>query len=75
MTSCESYGRQVHQLRRRLRNEDKCIANINPQGTKTKFVSWINSIIPHEFEELWIESFMGTGDWCLQSRAKLCAFV
>ncbi|MDH5730026.1 MAG: Dam family site-specific DNA-(adenine-N6)-methyltransferase [Gammaproteobacteria bacterium] len=34
---------------------------IKSQGIKTKLVPWINSIIPHDFEGLWIEPFMGTG--------------
>lgn len=34
---------------------------IKSQGIKTKLVPWINSIIPHEFEGIWIEPFMGTG--------------
>lgn len=34
---------------------------IKSQGIKTKLVPWINSIIPYEFEGLWIEPFMGTG--------------
>ena len=34
---------------------------IKSQGIKTKLVPWINSIIPHGFEGLWIEPFMGTG--------------
>ena len=34
---------------------------IKSQGIKTKLVPWINTIVPHEFEGLWIEPFMGTG--------------
>lgn len=34
---------------------------IKSQGIKTKLVPWINSIVPHEFEGVWIEPFMGTG--------------
>ncbi len=34
---------------------------IKSQGIKTKLVPWINSIIPHDFEGVWIEPFMGTG--------------
>jgi len=34
---------------------------IKSQGIKTKLVFWINSIVPGEFEGLWIEPFMGTG--------------
>lgn len=34
---------------------------IKSQGIKTKLVFWINTIVPGEFEGLWIEPFMGTG--------------
>lgn len=34
---------------------------IKSQGIKTKLVPWINSIIPNDFDGLWIEPFMGTG--------------
>ncbi len=34
---------------------------IKSQGIKTKLVPWIKSIIPHDFNGLWIEPFMGTG--------------
>jgi DNA adenine methylase len=34
---------------------------IKSQGIKTKLVSWINSIVPDEFEGKWMEPFMGTG--------------
>ena len=34
---------------------------IKSQGIKTKLVPWINSIIPNDFEGVWIEPFMGTG--------------
>ncbi len=31
------------------------------QGIKTKLVPWVKSIVPHDFDGLWIEPFMGTG--------------
>jgi DNA adenine methylase len=34
---------------------------IKSQGIKTKLVPWVKSIVPREFEGLWIEPFMGTG--------------
>ncbi len=34
---------------------------IKSQGIKTKLVPWIASIVPTNFEGLWIEPFMGTG--------------
>lgn len=34
---------------------------IKSQGIKTKLVPWINSIVPDNFEGVWIEPFMGTG--------------
>ena len=34
---------------------------IKSQGIKTKLVPWIKSIVPVNFEGLWIEPFMGTG--------------
>lgn len=34
---------------------------IKSQGIKTKLVPWISSIVPSEFEGVWIEPFMGTG--------------
>ena len=34
---------------------------IKSQGIKSKLVPWINSIIPHDFDGVWIEPFMGTG--------------
>lgn len=37
------------------------IPPIKSQGIKTKLVPWIKSIIPHDFEGLWVEPFMGTG--------------
>lgn len=33
---------------------------IKSQGIKTKLVSWIKSIIPEDFQNTWIEPFMGT---------------
>ena len=37
------------------------IPPIKSQGIKTKLVPWIKSIIPDDFNGLWIEPFMGTG--------------
>lgn len=40
------------------------ITNVPPiksQGIKTKLVPWILSIIPDDFDGVWIEPFMGTG--------------
>lgn len=34
---------------------------IKSQGIKTKLVPWIKSIIPHDFDGIWVEPFMGTG--------------
>lgn len=34
---------------------------IKSQGIKTKLVSWIKSIIPDDYNDVWIEPFMGTG--------------
>jgi DNA adenine methylase len=34
---------------------------IKSQGIKTKLVPWIQSIIPSDFNGVWIEPFMGTG--------------
>ncbi len=34
---------------------------IKSQGIKTKLVPWIKNIIPHEFDGIWVEPFMGTG--------------
>ena len=34
---------------------------IKSQGIKTKLVPWIKSIIPNDFNGMWIEPFMGTG--------------
>jgi len=37
------------------------IPPIKSQGIKTKLVPWIRSIIPNDFDGVWIEPFMGTG--------------
>lgn len=37
------------------------IPPIKSQGIKTKLVPWIKSIVPADFDGLWIEPFMGTG--------------
>lgn len=34
---------------------------IKSQGIKTKLVPWVNSIVPRDFDGVWIEPFMGTG--------------
>jgi len=34
---------------------------IKSQGIKTKLVPWIKSVVPNNFDGLWIEPFMGTG--------------
>jgi DNA adenine methylase len=34
---------------------------IKSQGIKTKLVPWVKSIVPRDFNGLWIEPFMGTG--------------
>ncbi len=34
---------------------------IKSQGIKTKLVPWIASIVPPDFDGIWIEPFMGTG--------------
>lgn len=34
---------------------------IKSQGIKTKLVPWIRSIVPADFDGVWIEPFMGTG--------------
>lgn len=34
---------------------------IKSQGIKTKLVPWIKSIVPEDFNGLWIEPFLGTG--------------
>ena len=34
---------------------------IKSQGIKTKLVPWIQSIVPSDFNGIWIEPFMGTG--------------
>lgn len=38
-----------------------CVPPIKSQGIKTKLVPWIKSIVPSDFDGLWIEPFMGTG--------------
>jgi DNA adenine methylase len=42
-------------------NTKVCVPPIKSQGIKTKLVPWIQSIIPSDFDGLWIEPFMGTG--------------
>jgi len=37
------------------------IPPIKSQGIKTKLVPWIKSIVPNDFNGVWIEPFMGTG--------------
>lgn len=34
---------------------------IKSQGIKTKLVPWVESIVPRNFDGVWIEPFMGTG--------------
>ena len=34
---------------------------IKSQGIKTKLVPWIHSILPKQFDGVWVEPFMGTG--------------
>jgi DNA adenine methylase len=34
---------------------------IKSQGIKTKLVPWIKSIVPADFDDVWVEPFMGTG--------------
>jgi DNA adenine methylase len=34
---------------------------IKSQGIKTKLVPWIQSILPSDFSDTWIEPFGGTG--------------
>ena len=43
---------------------------IKSQGIKTKLVPWIKSIVPVNFEGLWIEPFMGTGVVAFNIRPK-----
>lgn len=48
---------------------------IKSQGIKTKLVPWIKSIIPKDFDGVWIEPFMGTGVVAFNlapNRALLC---
>ena len=45
-----------------MTNPNKVIVPpIKSQGIKTKLVPWIKSIIPPNFDGVWIEPFMGTG--------------
>ena len=37
------------------------IPPIKSQGIKTKLVPWINSLVPPDFNGVWIEPFLGTG--------------
>ena len=34
---------------------------IKSQGIKTKLIPWIKSLLPHDFDGVWVEPFMGTG--------------
>jgi DNA adenine methylase len=34
---------------------------IKSQGIKTKLVPWVKSIVPEDFDGVWVEPFMGTG--------------
>lgn len=48
---------------------------IKSQGIKTKLVPWINSLVPNDFNGVWIEPFMGTGAVAFNlapKRALLC---
>ena len=48
---------------------------IKSQGIKTKLVPWIKSLIPDDFDGMWIEPFMGTGVVAfnvMPERALLC---
>ncbi|HET7561452.1 MAG TPA: Dam family site-specific DNA-(adenine-N6)-methyltransferase [Rhodanobacteraceae bacterium] len=48
---------------------------IKSQGIKTKLVPWIRSILPKDFEGVWVEPFMGTGAVAFNiapKRALLC---
>lgn len=42
-------------------NTKVCVPPIKSQGIKTKLVPWIKSIVPDDFNGVWIEPFMGTG--------------
>ena len=44
-----------------MTNNHITIPPIKSQGIKTKLVSWTHSIIPSNFNGIWIEPFMGTG--------------
>lgn len=37
------------------------IPPIKSQGIKSKLIPWIHSVIPADFDGLWVEPFMGTG--------------
>ncbi len=37
------------------------IPPIKSQGIKSKLIPWIHSVIPSDFDGLWVEPFMGTG--------------
>jgi len=43
---------------------------IKSQGIKTKLVPWIKSIVPSDFNGLWIEPFMGTCVVCFNIKPK-----
>lgn len=49
----------------RVENRGGCmrvnVPHIKSQGIKTKLVPWVNSIVPVNFDGVWIEPFMGTG--------------
>lgn len=56
-------------------NQKIGIPPIKSQGIKTKLVPWIKSIIPPDFNGIWIEPFMGTGAVAFNAapyRAILC---
>ncbi|NOS88631.1 MAG: hypothetical protein HOP34_08855 [Methylococcaceae bacterium] len=42
-------------------NTKVSVPPIKSQGIKTKLVPWIKSIVPNDFNSIWIEPFMGTG--------------
>ena len=45
-----------------MKNDIKIhVPPIKSQGIKSKLVPWIKSVVPHDFEGVWIEPFMGTG--------------